>query len=291
MQKVAMVLEGGGMRGIFTAGVLDVLMENNIDVDCIIGVSAGALFGANYFSKQKGRALRYNKKYLGDKRYISTRSLILTGNLVNKDFAYYKITKELEPFDNETFIKAKKDYYATTTNIETGKPEYLKITDVYNQLEELRATSAMPFASKIIKINNKQYLDGGISDSIPIEKCKSLGYQKIIVILTQPLNYKKYPITKKQLSLVKLKYHRYPNLINTIENRYINYNNTIDKIIDMENKKEIFVIRPSQKINIPITSGNKNKIQEVYDMGITEGNKVISKLKQYLKTNKKVSKQ
>lgn len=283
MEKVALVLEGGGMRGLFSSGVLDVLMENNIEIDCIIGVSAGALFGANYFSKQKGRALRYNKKYLGDKRYISKKSLFLTGNLVNKDFAYYKITKELEPFNNEIFIKTNKEYYVTVTNIETGKPEYLKITNVYNQLEEFRATSAMPFASKIIKINNKKYLDGGISDSIPIDKCKSLGYKKIIVVLTQPLNYKKEPIDKKQSIMINLKYHKYPKLINTMKNRYITYNNTIKNIINMENKNEIFVIRPSKKINIPITTNSQEKIQEAYDMGVNICKKELSRLKKYLK--------
>lgn len=282
MEKVAMVLEGGGLRGLFTAGVLDILMENNIKVDSIIGVSAGALFGANYFSKQKGRALRYNKKYLGDKRYISKRSLLLTGNLVNKDFAYYKITKELEPFDNKTFIKNNKDYYVTVTNIDTGLPEYIKITNVIEQLEAFRATSAMPFASKIIKIDNKKYLDGGISDSIPLDKCISLGYKKIIVVLTQPLNYKKKPINKKQMNLIKLKYHKYPKLIDVMKNRYLNYNNTLEKIIDMENKKDIFVIRPSRKINIPITINNKDKAQEVYDMGVNDCNKIISNLKKYL---------
>lgn len=285
MKKVGMVLEGGGMRGLFTAGVLDCLLENNIEIDGIIGVSAGALFGVNYFSKQKGRSLNYNKKYLGDKRYISKRSLLLTGNLVNKDFAYYKITKDLFPFDNETYIKSNKDYYVTATDIETGKPTYFKINDVYQQLEEFRASSAMPFASKIIKINNKKYLDGGISDSIPLDKCITLGYEKIIVILTQPLNYQKKPLDKKQLNLINLKYHKYPKLIDIMKNRYINYNNTLEKIIDMENKKEIFVIRPPKKINIPITSKNKEKIQEVYDMGVNECNKLISSLKEYLTDN------
>lgn len=282
MKKVGMVLEGGALRGIFTAGVLDVLLENNIKIDGIIGVSAGALFGANYFSKQKGRAFKYNKKYLGDKRYISTKSLLLTGNLVNKDFAYYKITKELEPFDNDTFIKNNKDYYATATNIETGLPTYFKITNVYNQLEELRASSAMPFASKLVKINNGKYLDGGISDAIPLNKCINLGYEKIIVILTQPIDYRKKPLSKKQLRMINLKYHKYPNLINTMKQRYINYNNTLEQIIDMENKKEIFVIRPPQRINIPITSKDTTKIQEVYNMGISECIKNISLLKEYL---------
>lgn len=283
MQKVAMVLEGGGMRGLFTAGVLDVLMENNIEVDCIIGVSAGALFGVNYFSKQKGRVLRYNKKYFGDKRYISKSSLLLTGNIVNKKFAYYKITKELDPFDNDTFIKSNKNYYVTATDIENGTPTYFKITNVYEQLEEFRASSAMPFASKIIKIDNKKYLDGGISDSIPIDKCLELGYEKIIVILTQPINYQKTKLNQKQLKKINSKYRKYPNLINTMRNRYIKYNNTIEKINNMEKSKQIFVIRPSNIINLPIISKNKEKIQEVYDMGVNDCNLKLSNLKEYLK--------
>ena len=282
MTKVGMVLEGGSMRGIFTTGVLDTMLENNIEIDGIIGVSAGALFGINYFSKQKGRAIRYNKKYLGDKRYISTHSLLTTGNLVNKDFTFYKLTKELDPLDNETFMNSNKDFYVTTTNIETGEPEYLKINNVYEQLEEFRASSAMPFASEIIEINNKKYLDGGISDSIPLDKCISLGYDKIIVVLTQPLGFQKPPLDNKQLKMVKLKYHKYPNLINSMQQRYIKYNKTLEKIIDLENKKEIFVIRPSKKINLDIKTTDPSKLDEIYNMGINDCNKIINDLKEYL---------
>ena len=282
MTKVGMVLEGGSMSGIFTTGVLDTMLENNIEIDGIIGVSAGALFGINYFSKQKGRAIRYNKKYLGDKRYISTHSLLTTGNLVNKDFTFYKLTKELDPLDNETFMNSNKDFYVTTTNIETGEPEYLKINNVYEQLEEFRASSAMPFASEIIEINNKKYLDGGISDSIPLDKCISLGYDKIIVVLTQPLGFQKPPLDNKQLKMVKLKYHKYPNLINSMQQRYIKYNKTLEKIIDLENKKEIFVIRPSKKINLDIKNTDPSKLDEIYNMGINDCNKIINDLKEYL---------
>lgn len=140
MNKVGLVLEGGAMRGMYTVGVLDVMMDNEIEVDGIIGTSAGALFGPNYFSKQRKRALLYNKKYCGDKRFISLRSLLLTGNVVNRDFAYYRVTKELFPFDNDAFMKSGKDYYACATDVKTGKPDYFKITNVYEQLEELRAT-------------------------------------------------------------------------------------------------------------------------------------------------------
>lgn len=283
MEKVGMVLEGGAMRGIYTMGVLDTLLKEEIGIDGIIGVSAGALFGANYFSKQYKRALTYTKKYYNDKRYISTKSLILTGNMVNKNFAYYKVTKELCPFDNETFIKEKKDYYVTVTNVTTGKPEYLKINNVYEQLEEFRATSAIPLVSRFVKINGKKYLDGGISDSIPIDKCRELGYQKIIVVLTQPLGYKKKPVDKKKNKLINLRYFKYKNLRNTMENRYKNYNNTLEKIIDLENKKEIFVIRPSKRIKINIVPKNEKEIDEVYNLGINDTQKLIKRLKEYLK--------
>lgn len=278
-----MVLEGGARRALYTAGILDVMLENKINVDGIVAVSAGALFGVNYFSNQKGRAIRYNKKYCKDKRFISTKSLLLTGNVVNKEYMFYKLNKELDPFDNETFIKNNKDFYVTVTNIETGKAEYLKINNVLEQLEEFRATSAVPFSSEIIEINGNKYLDGGISDSIPIIKCKELGFEKIIVILTQPLNFEKKPFSKKQQKLMKIKFHKYPNLVDALLNRYVMYNETINKIVDMENKKDIFVIRPPKKLDISIIETNPEKIQEIYDLGVQVGEKVINDLKRFLK--------
>lgn len=282
MKKVGLVLEGGSMRGLFTTGVLDIFLENNIEVDGIVSVSAGALFGVNYVSKQKGRGIRYNKKYIGDKRYISIHSLVSTGNLVNKDFTFYKIVKELDPLDNDTFKNSNKDFYVTATNVETGLPEYIKITDPLEQLEAFRATSALPFASEIIELNGKKYFDGGISDSIPIEKCLELGYEKIIVILTQPLGFQKPPLDKKQIKMLELKYHKYPEFIKANKERYIRYNNTLEKIIDLENKKEIFVIRPSKKIKVNILVNKPDEIQEVYDMGVNDCKKILSSLKEYL---------
>ena len=166
--KVGLVLEGGAMRGMFTAGVLDVFMDEKINIDGIIGVSAGALFGPNYFSNQKGRVIRYSKRFANDKRYMSIFNLVFTGNAISKKFAYYKVTKELDPFDNEMFKKTNKPVWAVATNVETGNPEYLEIKDVLNDMEKLRATSAVPLSSRIIKIDNKKYLDGIMSDSIQI---------------------------------------------------------------------------------------------------------------------------
>jgi len=231
--KIGLVLEGGGMRGLFSAGVLDALLElKELSVNGIVGVSSGALFGVNYVSKQKERAVRYNKKYADDKRYMGLHSWITTGNAVNKDFAFYELPYKLDVFDNETFKKAETDFYVVMTNVESGKPEYVLIEDAFAQMEYLRATSALPFASKIIEINGKKYLDGGISDSIPIDFCESLGYDKIIAVLTRPEGtYKE----DKLGFLYKLVYRKYPNLVNSLLNMATDYENL--KKIEIKFKK------------------------------------------------------
>lgn len=282
MTKVGLVLEGGAMRGMYTAGVLDTFMDNNIKIDGIIGVSAGALFGVNYFSKQKGRVIRYSKKYCRDLRYMSLISLLFTGNVVNKNFAFYKVSKKLDKFDNETYLKNNTGYYAVVTNVETGKPEYLEIEDCIESLESLRASSAMPLASKIIKINNKKYLDGGVSDSIPLDKCLSLGYDKVIVVLTRPLNYRKKPLGDKMVKTLRRKFKKYPKLVDVMEKRHQNYNNMVEKIIELENNKKIFVIRPSEDINIKIIERNKKNLQKVYDLGVNDCKNQIENLKKYM---------
>ena len=284
MKKIGLVLEGGGLRGLYTAGVLDTFMDNNIDIDTIIGVSAGALFGVNYFSKQRGRALRYNKKYSNDKRYMSLRSFILTGNYINKKFAYYTISNELDKFDNKAFKKSKKKMYAVATRLKDGQAEYFEIKDPIKQMEELRATSAIPGLTKIVKINNEKYLDGGVADSIPIDKMQELGMDKIIVVETQPKNYKKKPLKKSIIRFMKIKYIKYPNFIKAMINRHERYNEVKEKIMDLENKKEIFVIRPSKDLNIDIKNKDEKKYQEVYDLGVKDTKKMIKDLKEYLRS-------
>ena len=277
--SIGLVLEGGAMRGLYTAGVLDVFLDNNIKVDGIIGVSAGVLFGVNYLSKQKGRAIRYNKKFAKDKRYMGMRSFLTTGNIINKDFAYYEIPTKLDIFDEETFEKSDTDFWATVTNIETGEAEYIKLEKPIDQMEVLRATSAMPIVSEIIEIDGKKYLDGGVSDSIPVEKCKSMGYDKIIVVLTRTIEYRK---KKASSTLAKIKYKEYPKLIETMENRYKKYNETVEKIIDMENKKEIFVIRPSKDLKIKRIEKDVDKLQAMYDLGVSDCKKQLEDLKEYI---------
>ena len=278
--KIGLVLEGGGMRGLFSAGVLDALLElKELSVNGIVGVSSGALFGVNYVSKQKERAVRYNKKYADDKRYMGLHSWITTGNAVNKDFAFYKIPFKLDKFDEKEFEKAKVDFYVVMTNIESGKPEYVLIKDVFKQMEYLRATSALPFASKIIEINGKKYLDGGISDSIPIDFCESLGYDKIIAVLTRPEGtYKE----DKLGFLYKLVYRKYPNLVNSLLNMATDYEKVLAKIKDLENKGKIFVVRPPEVLKIGRLEKNRDKIQKVYDTGLNTGLKELDNIVKYL---------
>ena len=278
--KVGLVLEGGGMRALFTAGVLDALLDvKELDIDGIIGVSAGALFGANYISGQKERAIRYNKKYARDKRYMGLHSWITTGNAVNKEFAFYELPFKLDVFDQEKFKESKIEFHVVMTNVENGQAEYVLIEDVFEQMEYLRATSALPFASKIIEINGKKYLDGGISDSIPIDYCQSLGYDKIILVLTRPENtYKE----DKLNFLYKLVYRKYPNLVERLINMGKDYEVVLKKIKDLETEKKIFVIRPPKVLKIGRLEKNEDKIQNVYDIGLNTGKKEIDNLLKYL---------
>ena len=278
--KTCLVLEGGALRGIYTAGVLDELMKENIKIDTIIGVSMGALIGINYVSNQPKRALRYNLKYSNDKRYISLNSFIKTGNIVNKEFAYYKLPEELDKFDYDTFNKSKTKMICVVTNVETGKAEYIEIKDSKEDVEYLRATSAMPGVSKIIKINNKLYLDGGISDSIPIKYALSKKYDKIIVVTTRCLEYRKEIKKNKLFNLI---YRKYPNFVNTINNRPIEYNKTLEDIIELEKQNKIFVIRPSKKINIKRLEKNNEIIKTQYNLGVKDFKNKLKDLKKYLR--------
>ena len=277
--KVGLVLEGGAMRGMFTAGVLDVFLDEQIHIDGIVSVSAGALFGVNFPSKQKGRVLRYNKKYLNDKRYMGWHSLFTTGNIVNKDFAFYQLPFKLDVFDQAEFARSGIDFYTVLTNVESGEAEYVKIHDAFEQMETLRATSAMPFVSKMVEINGKKYLDGGIADSIPLRFCQQLGYDKIIVILTRPLDYRKTP---KNPLIFNAFYRRYPKLVERLTNRYADYNRTVEEIIRLNEQGEIFVIRPS--VTLPIRRIEKDvaKVQAMYDLGVRDGQDILPALKAYL---------
>lgn len=277
--KVGLVLEGGAMQGMFTAGVLDVFLDENIQIDGIVSVSAGALFGVNFPSKQKGRALRYNKQFINDKRYISFHSLFTTGNIVNKEFAFYEVPFKQDVFDNEAFKQSNIEFYATVTNVETGLAEHHKITDPFAQMETLRATSAMPYVSKVVDIDGKKYLDGGIADSIPLAFCQSLGFDKVIVVLTRPFDYRKTPSNPL---MSKLFYRKYPNLVKTLQNRYQVYNQQVEDVIQQSEQGKIFTIRPSITLPIKRIEKDLNKVQAMYDLGVSDAKRELENLKAYL---------
>lgn len=279
--KKTLVLEGGAMRGMFSAGVMDVLMENNINFDEIVGVSAGAVFGCNYKSKQIGRTIRYNKKYIRHPEYCSLRSLIKTGDMFGRDFCYRKIPFELDPFDNLTFMSDPTKFYVVVTDINTGKAVYKQVDSTEGEgLEYMRASASMPLVSKPVEIEGEEYLDGGITDSVPLEFAIKNGAGKSLVILTQPKGY----IKKKNslIPLMKLRLKKYPKLIEAMANRHIIYNNQVEFAENAEKEGKALIIRPSDKLPIGRLEKNPDTLQHVYDLGRTEALKNLDKIKAYL---------
>jgi len=276
--KVALVLEGGAMRGLYTAGVLDVFMKNDIKVDTIFGVSAGALFGINYKSKQIGRALRYNLKYAHDKRYMGMYSLLTTGDVMNREFCFNKLVYEIDPLDFETYDSSDVEFFAVITNVETGKAEYIEISDAKRDMEYLRASGSMPFVSKLVEINGNKYLDGAVADPIPFKKALDMGYEKIIVIQTRPVDY----VKSRSWLPYGLVYKNYPEFVKTAKTAYINYNETLDLIRKYENGGKIIVLRPSEKIKMQRVEKNLKKLQAIYDVGVKDCNNNLLRIKEYI---------
>lgn len=281
MSKTGLVMEGGAMRGMFTAGVIDVLMENGIEFDGGIGVSAGACFGCNYKSKQIGRAIRYNMKYCNDKRYCSLWSLIKTGDLYGADFCYRELPEKLDIFDKQTYNKNPMEFYVVATDIETGKAVYKKCdTTEGNLLEWIRASASMPLVSRIVEVDGYKLLDGGMADSVPVRYFESIGYDKNVVILTQPKDYVKEK--NKLLPLMKIKLRKYPKLIEAMAKRHEVYNETTKYIFEEEAKGKLFVIHPDEKLPIGRTEKNPDKLKEVYNSGRNVAKRRINELKNFL---------
>lgn len=276
--KTVFVLEGGAMRGLYSAGVLDTFLQNNISTNAIYGVSTGALFGINFKSKQIGRAIRYNLKYAHEKNYMGLYSLITTGDIMNKEFCFNKLVNELDKFDFETFDNSPIDFFAVVSNVETGKAEYLKIKNAKKDLEILRASGSMPFVSRLVEINNKKYLDGAITDPIPFQKALDEGYEKIIVVLTRPQNYKK----RKENLPYNLVYGKYPNFIKTANEQYKRYNETLALIEKYENEGKIVVLRPSKDLKIARVEKNLEKLKAIHKLGVDDCLANLKKIKNYL---------
>lgn len=264
--KTGLVLEGGAMRGLFSAGVMDVLMEHQIAFDGAIGVSAGAAFGCNYKSRQPGRVIRYNTEYARDPRYCSLRSLFKTGDLFGADFCYHELPNKLDPFDTEAFQQNPMEFYVVCTDVLTGEAVYQKCGIADDEcFEWLRASASMPLVSRTVEIGGRRMLDGGIADSIPLRYFEQIGYNKILVILTQPEGYRKKK--NKALPLIRLNFRQYPKMVEALEKRHEKYNDTLAYVKKREREGAVLVLRPQDSLSIGRIEHNPERMRQVYDCG------------------------
>lgn len=279
--KKGLVLEGGGMRGLFTAGILDVFMENGIRFDGIVGVSAGATFGCNYKSHQIGRVLRYNMRFRKEPRYMGLRSLITTGNLVGAEFAYHILPTQLDIFDTETYRNDPTEFHIVCTDVHTGNPVYHRIDDfTFEEFDWMRASASMPIVSRPVCVGGYELLDGGISDSIPLRYFESEGFSRNVVILTQPKGF-----TKKRTKLMpvfRTTMRNYPAIVEAMDRRHIMYNRELDYISKRQAEGSCIVICPDDVLPISRTSQNPRKMQKVYDMGRRAGEENLTRVRQFL---------
>lgn len=279
--KKGLILEGGALRGLFSAGVTDVLMEYDITFDGLIGVSAGAAFGCNYKSKQPGRCIRYNKQYAHDSRYCSFKSLLTTGDLFGGDFCYHTLPTSLDIFDTQTFDSNPMEFYAVCTDVTTGKPIYqLLMQHSFQCYEWIRASASMPLVSRIVEVGGHKLLDGGIADSIPLKFFQQQGYKKNIVVLTQPEGYIKAP--NQMIPLMRIMLRKYPAFVEAVANRHIMYNAQTQYVKEQEQKGYTLVIRPESKLSISHITHDINKMEEVYQAGRKAALKKIEDIKRFI---------
>jgi len=283
MNKVGLILEGGGMRGIYTAGVLDFFIEKNIEVDLVVGVSAGGCHGASYLSKQHKRAFHTNVDYIHDKNYLSFSNLIKTGSMFGMDMMFNKIPNELYPYDHETFKKSKSEFVVVATNCITGRAEYFTLTDMQKEILYLQASCSIPMFSNIVDVDGYKLVDGGVSDSIPIEYAIKRGCNKNIVVLTRDKTYSKNKVNSLATSFIKRKYKKYPNLVRAIENRHINYNKSLDLVKKLEENNDALVIRPKSVVKVSQVEKNYDKLYNLYMDGYNDAKESYNKILNFIK--------
>lgn len=280
--KTGLILEGGAMRGMFTAGVMDVLMEAGVAFDGVIGVSAGACFGCNYKSGQIGRVLRYNLRFCNDKRYMGARVLLREGNLYSTPFCYEEVPMIHDPFDFDAFHKNPMEFWVVCTDVRTGKPVYHRYEGLADhRFDWIRASASMPLVSRTVQIDGQKLLDGGISDSVPVDFFESIGYDRNVVVLTQPKEYRKEK--NPLIPLMRLRYPKYPAMVDTMARRHIGYNRTLDRIADRESRGELLVIRPKAALDISKTEKDPKKLRGVYDQGREAALEALDRVRTFLK--------
>ncbi len=277
-----LVLEGGGMRGLYTAGILDYFIDKGLYFKNCYGVSAGAIQCCSYLSKQRGRAARIYINYMNDKRYAGVGNFIKEGYYFSKEFSLKTIPYELEPYDFDTFNKLDCNFIAVATDCKTGEAAYHKIGDMRddNEMSKLWATCSLPLISRMVDVDDGQYLDGGMTDSIPVEKAMADGNNKVVIILTRDGSYRKSP--NKMMGLIKLKYRKYPKLVEAMAIRHERYNRTVELIEQLEAQGKIFVIRPKATVEVGRLEKDTEKLTELYNTGYREAEEYYEGLKAYL---------
>lgn len=278
--RKGLVLEGGAMRGLWTAGVTDVMMEHDVHPDALIGVSAGAAFGCNYKSRQIGRAIRYNTRFANDSRYSGVKSLLTSGDYFNAHFGYHVVPYKYDIFDTAIFEQNPMTFTIVCTDVETGQAVYHDMTHVdYDELEWLRASASMPLASKVVHVQGRKLLDGGVSDSIPLEYFEQQGIRRNVVILTQPIGYQKEH--NKLMPLMRLSLRKYPNFLRALDERHLMYNRQLEYVAEAERQGRCLVIRPEEKIPIGHISHDADQMRLVYEIGRKAGERYIDRIRDF----------
>ena len=279
--KTGLVLEGGAMRGLFSCGVMDEMMARGVRFDGAGGISAGAVFGCNYKSGQPGRALRYNKRYCADWRYASVRSLLLTGDLFGADFCYHRLPNELDPFDWDAFAANPMPFYVVCTDVRTGRPVYHDCVETGDVcLEWVRASASMPIVSRIVELDGGKYLDGAVTDSIPLAFMEQAGFARNIVILTQPADYAKE--RQSMMGAARLLYRKYPEFLRAFGRRHLVYNSQRDYVRQQEERGDAFVIRPKATLPIRRLTTSPELLQRTYDIGRQTAEDALGRLRAWL---------
>ena len=281
-KKTALILEGGALRSFFTCGVLDVFMENNIYFPCVCGVSAGALTAVSYLSRQIGRTAKVNLDYVNDKRFMSLHSFIKNKMYFNFDFLFGEITHELVPLDYDTFYSSEQEFITFTTDCNTGKSVAHSNKTSDDILHTCKASASMPLMSKMFTIGDSEHLDGGITSPIPYQWAIDNGYEKIVVVLTRDISYRKKPLSSAIKKLQNCKYKQYPKLVESLNSQPQLYNDTVEKIIELEQQNKIFVLRPNEPVKVKRTEKDTKKLSELYDIGKSITQSRLNEMLEYL---------
>ena len=284
---IGLVLEGGGMRGIYTSGVLDEMMLSDVKVDGLIGVSAGIIHGISYVSEQFARNVRYFVKYRSDPRFMSFGNMFKTGDVCDEEFCYHEIPEKLYPLDFDKFnenAQNKIKVYSVASNLETGEAEYLRITDLHAQMDAVRASASLPLVSRTVEYDGKKLLDGGSTDSIPLKAMQDLGFEKNIVVLTRPEGYVKG--ADKSMILMNMKYKEYPTYLKACKDRHLMYQDEVKYVAECEEQGSAFVIKPSRTIKISRSEKDIDVIKRMYKLGRFDAKNQMDDLKKYIEENR-----